>query len=147
MYKDGELSFSTDQAVTASAGSTNVIDLGAAGVNPGVGEPGLWAVFVVTEAFTDASSNSTVAVTLETDNDSAFGSATTGVQAIGTFAALSAVGTTLIKRLQPFTTLEQYMRAYYTVANGDLSTGKITAFLTPNVDAWRANAQSVTIIN
>jgi hypothetical protein len=146
MYVDGELRFSNEQAVTASAGSTNLIDLKVAGMNPGVGEPGLWAVFVVTEAFTDSGSDSTVAVTLETDNDVAFGSPTTAVQTVGTFAALSAIGSVLIVRLQPFSTLERYMRAYYTLANGNLSTGKITSFLTPNVDKWRANAQSVTII-
>lgn len=146
MFKDGEMTFGDNQAVTASAASTNVIDLVATKTNLGVGEPSLWAVFVVTEAFTDASSNSTVAVTLETDTADTFGSATT-VQTLGTFSALSAVGTKLQVRIQPFTTPERYLRAYYTVANGDLSTGKITGFITPNVDAFTALPSGVTIIN
>lgn len=127
----------TGQAVTATAASTNSFDL-KAHRDLGTGTP-LYAVFQVTEAFTDAGSDSTVAVTLETDDDLAFGSATVA-QTVGTFAALSAVGTTLVAALQPGQIDESYLRAKYTVAGGNLSTGKIVGFITDNIQKWKAYA-------
>lgn len=132
---DAQLLFSDAQAITASAASTNLVDLRAAR-RIAVGRP-LFFVAQVTTAFTDAGSDSTVAVTIESDTTSAFSSATT-IQTIGTFGALSAVGSRFIVALQDPTTAEQYIRAYYTVANGNLTTGKITAFLTDNPSQWAA---------
>lgn len=93
---------------------------------------------------TDASSDSTVAVTLETDDNSGFSSATTGMT-IGTFAATSAAGTGFYVKLQPGTVDERYSRVYYTVANGNLTTGSFDAFLTNNIDQYTAYADNVTI--
>jgi len=138
MILDAQNLFSDAQAVTASAASTNLIDLRATNQDPGVGE-NLYVVSLVDVAFTDAGNDSTVTVTLETDTADTFGSATT-VQTIGTFAALSA-GTVLIARLQPGIT-ERYLRAYYTLANGNLTTGSITTFLCHNVDKYRAYPKS-----
>lgn len=144
MIGDLELVFSKEQAITASAESTNVVDLGPLGGSPsvntlrdiGAGEPGLWLVITVTTAFTDASSDSTVTPKLQTDTDEAFGSAV-DLRTFDTLAALTAAGTQKIYRLEP-AAYERYIRLYYTVANGNLSTGKITAEIVRDVRAYRA---------
>jgi Bbp16-like protein len=142
MFIDAALLFDNGiQHLTTEAG-TDYIDLGAVR-NIGVGED-LYFFAVVTVAFTDASSNSTMALTLETDDASTFGSPTT-VQTIGTFAALSAIGTRLVAKLQPDAILERFLRLKYTVANGDLSTGKFTAGITKDIQAYTSYADNITI--
>jgi len=143
MLLDAENLFSDAQAVTAAAASTNIIDLGAAR-NIGVGEE-LYVVVQCDVAMTDASSDSTLAVTIETDTVENFGSPTLAVQTVGTFPAVSAIGTRLVAKIQPVTTSERYMRLYYTPASGNLSTGSFTAFLTKNIDAYTAYADNITI--
>ena len=142
MLFDAQNKYSDAQAVTADAASTNIIDHGAVR-NLGVGE-NLYVVVSVDVAMTDASSNSTCTVTLETDDNASFSSATTA-QTIGTFAALAAIGTRLVARLQPDKVNERYTRLKYTMANGDLSTGSFTAFLTKEIDAYTAYADAITI--
>jgi hypothetical protein len=142
MFIDGQLLFDDDTEHLTTEAGTNVIDLGGA-EDLGYGEP-LWFVAIVTTAFTDGSSNSTMALTLETDTADTFGSATT-VQTLGTFAALSAVGTRIVARVQPFATPERYLRLKYTVANGDLTTGKFTAFITKDVQNATVYPDSITI--
>lgn len=142
MILDAALLFDNNvQHLTTEAG-TDYIDLGA-NRNMGVGEE-LYFFAVVTTAFTDGSSNSTMTLTLETDDSSSFGTATTAMT-IGTFAALSAIGSRLVARLQPDVINERYLRLKYTVANGDLSTGKFTAGLTKNIQAFTAYADNITI--
>lgn len=133
---DRQYRFSKAQAVTAAAASTDYVDLVSTKRNLGDGTP-LWLVVACVVAMTDAGSDSTLAVTLETDDNTAFSSATT-VQTIGTFAALSAAGTRFQQRLQPVTTPEQYIQIRYTPANGNLSTGSFDAFITTDPDRWFA---------
>jgi hypothetical protein len=142
MYLDRQNQFSSAQAVTAAAASTDSIDLGAIR-NLGVGEA-LYAVVVCTVAMTDAGSDSTLAVTLETDDNSGFSSAVTR-QTIGTFAAVSAAGTRIVTRLQPDVINERYLRITYTPTGGSLSTGSFTAFLTHDIDAYTSYADAITI--
>ena len=142
MYVDALLMVDEQDEHLTSEASTDYIDLGTAR-NLGVGED-LYVVALVTTAFTDGSSNSTMALKLESDNDAAFGSVDAS-QSIGTFAALSAVGTRLVAKLQPDMVNSRYLRAYYTVANGDLTTGKFTVFITKDIDAFTAYADAITI--
>lgn len=142
MYVDRQNQFSSGQAVTAAAASTDIIDLGAIR-NMGVGEP-VYAVVICTVAMTDAGSDSTLAVTLETDDNAAFTSAINR-QTIGTFAALAAIGARFIIRLQVDQINERFLRVFYTPANGNLSTGSFTAFLTHNIDAYTSYADNITI--
>ena len=143
-YIDSQLRFSNAQAVTASAASTNVIDLGAVDSDWGPGTP-LWIVVHCTTAMTDAGSNSTVAPTLESDTVDTFGSATT-IQTLPTFAALSAAGTVVMAALAPMATNERFIRVQYTVANGDLTTGSFTAYITTHaLQNWTAVADGITI--
>ncbi len=142
MYLDAQLLFSDAQAITAAAGSTNVIDTGPLygsnlGRNLGIGR----AKFVfasVDVAFTDAGSDSSLAVTLETDADVAFGSPAT-LTTLFTFAALSAAGTVLFSPLpiaSDATPYERYLRLKYTPANGNLTTGSITAGIVNGISQY-----------
>lgn len=146
MLTDNELFFSDAQAITASAASTNYLDLGIAGRNIGSGEE-LHLVMIVSTAFTDASSDSTVTASLQTDDNTSFSTATT-IRTFDTLAALTAVGTTRIYKLEPFTAAglyERYIQLYYTVAGGNLTTGAIKAFLTLDVQTWKAYASGYTV--
>lgn len=148
MLIDAHNLFSNAQALTATAASTNYMDLGPLATgnlqrNLGVGE-NIYFVSIVTTAFTDASSNSTITVTLEVDDNTSFSTPTTA-QTIGIFAALSAVGTRLVARLQPDAINERYLQVKYTTTNGDLTTGAVTSFLTHSIDAWRAYKNNSTI--
>lgn len=142
MIIDRHNRYSDEQVITATAASEDLVDLGTER-RIGTGEP-LYLVAIVDEAFTDAGSDSTVTVTLETDATAAFPSATT-LFTLGTFGALAAIGSRLIARLPAEGLFEQFHRLQYTVAGGDLSTGKITAFLTHDIDAFTAYPDNVQI--
>jgi len=131
MIHDKENLYSDAQAVTAAAASTNLIDHQAAR-ELGVGED-LYLVVQCDVAMTDAGSDSTLAVILQTDALAAMGSPLT-VMAVGVFPALSAIGTRFVVRLPAVgdNPWEQFTRVYYTPANGNLTTGSFTAFLTKN---------------
>lgn len=143
MILDAHARFSNAQAITASAASTNLMDLNATERRPGTGKP-IYFVVVCTVAMTDSGSDSTVTVTLQSDSTSAFGSAAT-VLTLPVFAATSAAGTRRVIQLPADTAHEQYIRAYYTVANGNLTTGSFTAFLATNIEAIQEYADGFTI--
>lgn len=142
MILDALALFSDAQALTATANSTSSIDLTKTAQNIGVGE-NMYVHINVDVAFTDGSSDSTITVTLVTDDNAALSSPTT-VQTLGTFAALSAIGTRLIARIQPGT-FERYIGLVYTTANGNLTTGSVTAALVHDVDAYTSYAKGYTI--
>lgn len=143
MVIDAALRFSNAQAITATAVSTEYIDFGVAR-DMGIGE-NLHVVILVSTAFTDSGSDSTVTVTLETDDNSSFSSATVAMT-IGTFAALSAIGSRLVARLQPLKVNERYARLNYTLANGNLTTGALTAFVLSDVDLALLYPDAITIV-
>ncbi len=142
MKIDAALLFSDAQAVTATAASDSYIPLGAA-IDLGAGNQ-IDVVTVVDVAMTDGSSDSTITVTLETDDASTFGSATTA-QTCFVIPALSAVGDTFVTALGSFTTPEAFLRAKYTTTNGNLTTGSFTTFLTTNGRRFRKYAKNYTV--
>lgn len=142
MIMDVQNRFSSAQAITATAASADIIDLGIAGRSVGTGED-VYLVVQVVSAFTDTGNDSTVTVTLETDDNTGMSSAAT-LLTVGTFAALSAVGSRLIVRLPISAAYERYIGLRYTVAGGNLTTGAVTAFLTKDVDAYRTYADNST---
>lgn len=145
MLLDKQTQFSDAQAITASAASTNYIDQSVI-KNLGVGEE-LTLVVLVTVAFTDTGSDSTVTPSLQTDDNTSFSSAAT-IRTFDTLAALSAAGTQRIYKLEPYTQAgiyERYIQLYYTVAGGNLTTGSISAFLTLNAQAWKSYAVGYTV--
>lgn len=144
MYVDSHLLFSDAQAVTAAAASTNYVDLSAVR-KMGVGQP-LYLVVICVVAMTDSGSDSTLAVILQTDDNTSFSSASE-VMSLGSFAAVSAAGTRLIAPLPPApaNAFERYARVYYTPANGNLSQGSFDAFIALDIAAWSPYANGYTI--
>lgn len=120
--------FSESQVVTASAASTSVVDLGAAG--EAIGNE-LYLVVQVPVAAT-ATGAATVAIDLETDSDEAFGTKQTLFSSGPIGKAALSVGAEPVKVKLPIG-LKRYLRLSYTVATGPLTAGKFTAFLTPQV--------------
>lgn len=142
MILDNLLLLSDAQAVTAAAASTNSVDFSQIR-NIGVGED-LYLVVACTTAMTDSGSDSTLAVTIETDDNSSFSSATTSAT-VGTFAALSAAGTQLVYRIPAGVMNERYMQLRYTPSGGNLTTGSFDAFITHDVQQYTSYADNITI--
>jgi hypothetical protein len=127
MYIDRQNLFSQDQAVTASAASTDYIDLGAAR-DLGNGTR-LEILVLVTEAVT-ATGSATVQVALQSDDNSSFSSPTNLVLSDAIPKASLTVGTQVLRVAVPHGT-ERYVRLYFTVASGPLTAGKFTSGLVP----------------
>jgi hypothetical protein len=134
MFLDSELLFSNAQAVTATAASTNILDLGAA-KDLGAGEPLDLFIQASTVPTDDSGSDLTLNVALQIDSDAAFGSATTVWSRTFTMAELVAMVPTAggmlsyVPGVFPWGSKERYARLYYTVANGTLGGGTYTAGL------------------
>lgn len=142
MILDAHNLFSDAQAITANAASTNLIDLGAAR-DIGTGE-NLYCVLIVDTAFTDSGSNSTGAVTLQTDDNASFSSAL-DAQLLFTIATNAAAGTLYAARLAPGAINERYCRLNYVMSGGDFSAGAVTAFFTHDVQKYVSYADGITI--
>lgn len=131
MYVDNFLLFSDAQAVTATAASTNIVNLGAAR-DIGVGQE-LFVAVTVDVAMTDSGSDSTLAVSLEGDSSSTITPDAT--QALFTIPALAAAGSKYYARINPdFAAAYQYLQLRYTPAGGNLTTGSFTASIVVGID-------------
>lgn len=132
MILDQQTLLSDAQAITVTAVSTNVIDLGpiASGMvrDIGKGKP-IPLLIQVIEAFLAAGA-ATLTFALQVDNDAAFGSPKT----VWTSAAIGKAelipGKVIIPEFIPRGTDERYMRLSYTVATGPMTAGKVTAGVT-----------------
>jgi hypothetical protein len=125
MYVDSQNVFSDSQALTATAASTNLIDLGV-DRDIGVGEP--LAVVLTVEVAADATTgNETYQVDVETDDNSSFSSASVIARRIPTAAEL-ALGTVMTIPLP--NTNERYIRLNYTLG-GTTPTVTLSAHLAP----------------
>lgn len=143
MILDAQLQFSDAQSVTAAAGSTNTIDLG---INRDIGTgEDLYVVVTVDTAMTDSGSDSTLAVALEGDSTTTFTPDAT--QTLFTIPATSAAGSVFYAKLDPAADplQYQYIRLKYTPANGNLTTGDFSAYLTDNIEKYVAYANGYTI--
>lgn len=148
MYIDKQAEFSDAQAVTATAISTNVMDLYAGTVAPNVNNvlrdigtgQDVYLVVITQTAATDAGSDATLTVTLESDSTADLATSPTVhyTTVALAFAAFSPVGTELIAVKLPKGDYERYLGVRYTVAAGPLTAGNFDAFLTTDVAAWRA---------
>ena len=136
MIVDNTLVFSDSQAITATARSTNIVDLGAAGTpagmtnavrrDIGIGNEIPIAV-TITEAFNNLTS---LTFQLEVDDDPAFGSPT--VVAVGPAVTLASGNLALGKLINfpaelPEGTNERFLGLRYTVAGAAPTTGKVFA--------------------
>jgi len=120
--------FSDGQAITATAASTNLVDLGpiGSGVTRDIGHGTEIPLAVsVTESFNNLTS---LTISVETDDNAAFSSATTVFTSPAyTLAQVAAGAKYLLPDAIPAGTAERYVRLKYTVAGTAPTTGKITA--------------------
>ncbi len=141
MMYDKLNTFGTDQAVTTTAASTDIIDLGAAR-DIGNGEP-LELVILVTQNVTAAGA-ATVTFALETDDNAGFSSPVVLGNSGAIGKALLTAGTEVLRVKVPLDA-ERYLRTNYTVATGPLTAGTFTAFLAHDRQASRAYASGFTV--
>ena len=121
MFIDKTLQVSNEQAVTATAASTDVIDFGQA--NPDVGMTDQCSMVITTDEAAAAAGAATVTFSVQ---DSADNSTFADV------AVTAAIGkATLVAGYQHVipmpTKLRRYCRVYYTVGTGPLTAGKFSA--------------------
>lgn len=127
MILDSQTLFSNAQAITADAGSTNQIDLSpiASSVILDIGPGNPVPLFIqVVETFNTLTS---LTVSVQVDNDSAFGSPTTVVSTAAIPLASLVAGYKFNLDFVPRLTNERYMRIFYDVTGTNPTLGKITA--------------------
>lgn len=133
MIFDATLLFSANQAITASAASTDYIDLGATGTpalnstalsrDIGKGNPVNLRI-QVTETFLTLTS---LKVAVQTDDNSSFSSAATALETEAIAAATLVAGYVFNIQWFPRRTNERYVRLYFTVAGSNATAGKVYA--------------------
>ncbi len=133
MLHDVYNTFSEQQAITATAASTDIMDCGyATTIGIGAGKQ-LYLVVELDEAFNTLTS---LAFAFQTDDNAAFSSATTVDTRSIVLANLAAanIGNLYTFALPP-TGLERYLRMNYTVTGSNPTTGKVTAYLSTVAEA------------
>ena len=120
--------FSDGQAITATAASTNLIDLGpiGGGVTRDIGlGTAIPLALSVTQSFNNLTS---LTISVETDDNAAFSSANTVYTSPAyTLAQVAAGAKYLLPDAIPAGTNERFVRLKYTVAGTAPTLGKITA--------------------
>lgn len=128
MLFDSTNLFSEDQAITATAASTNVVNLGSS--RGDIGKGTAIPIFIgVTTAFATLTS---LTVAIQTDSVENFASPKTLTEQTIALASLTA-GAQFNFNVIPTGANEQYIRIYYTVTGSDATAGKITAGIVPSV--------------
>ena len=141
MWIDKLNRFSNLQALTATAASTDILDLGA-DRDVGNGEP-IELVIVVGTALTSAGASTLVAA-LQTDSAEGFGTVETLIQTPAIPKASLVAGYEVLKVKLPLG-IKRYLRVYYTVGTADFTAGTISAFLTPTRQAWKSYASGYSV--
>lgn len=132
MIYDRTLLFSNAQAITATAASTDIVDLMATGTAYGhasalVRDIGLGqGIPLSIQVVEDFNTLTSLTVTVQVDDNSGFSSAKDVMSTTVALANLKAGRTFPITAVPPGTN-ERYMRLNYTVTGSNPSTGKITA--------------------
>lgn len=123
--------FSNEQAVTATALSTNVIDTGPlfTGNARNLGASDLYLLITVTEAATAAGA-ATVTFTLETDDNAGISSGAVLWTSTAIGKATLVAGYQIVIELPLGASYERYLAVRYTVATGPLTAGKFHTSLT-----------------
>jgi len=133
MIFDSTNLFSDDQAITASAASTNIIDLGATNTpkhavkaitrDIGKGKP----IDMLIQVTADFATLTSLTVAVQTDDNEAFASPTTVISSGAVAVADLVAGYVFPIVFVPRGTLERYVRLYYTVAGTNATAGTIMA--------------------
>ena len=131
MFLDKDLVMSDAQVITAQSAtpSSDVIDLNVTGRN--IRNNAKLICRVAGEAFDSSADNVTLAVVFQTDDDVAFGSATTLWTSATLAQATLVAGYTIYEvDLSDFNDkLERYIRFTYQCGTADATKGKIDAFI------------------
>lgn len=117
----------------SSSASTNMIEIN---TPHNLGASIIYCVVRLTESMTDSGNDSTLSIKLETDDNESFSSPTT-LQEIGVFPALSTVYTEPLQVPLVLKKVQKYIRAYYTVSNGNLTTGAVRTYLNPTAEVMQ----------
>jgi len=125
---DNDLVVSDAQALTASAASTNIIDLSTTGRKIGAGEPIVFELYIDVAA-DGTTTDETYTVGLQVDDDVSFGSATTLETVTLTYAQLT-LNSKHSLLFRPTFAGERYARLYYTLG-GTTPSVTLTAALQP----------------
>lgn len=153
MYIDSQELFSDAQAVTATAISTNVLDLNAASASNvpllqdiGIGED-MYLVVTTQTTATDSGSDATLTLTLESDSTADLATSPTVHISTGpiAFANFATAGSTVFAGRLPSGDYERYLGARYTIASGPLTAGKFNAFLTKDIQRYKNYASGFTV--
>lgn len=123
MIIDNQLQLSSAQAVTASAASSNYLDLGSARA-PGVG--GELRIAVTVTAAATAAGAATVQFQLQSDSDPAFGTVKTEIETDAIPKATLAAGYQFFIPI-PVGLKNRYVRLNYNVGTGPLTAGAFSA--------------------
>lgn len=124
MFTDAQLLLSDAQALTATAASTNLVDLGATERKLGVGEPMAVVIFCDVAL---AGTTPTFVATVESDSAAGFGSAAT-VIASASYSSIAA-GSKIVLPI-PAGNTERYLRLNYTLG-GTTPTVTVTSIIQP----------------
>lgn len=143
MYQDKQNQFSDAQALTATAASTNLIDLKASANNLGDGEP---MAVVVNVDVAAGGTSPTLQIALQSDSADSFGSAATVAQSKSYAAADLTAGAVLVLPIPPGVDCERYVRVNYTLG-GTSPTMTLTSSLMPMsmVQKYKSYAKGYTI--
>jgi hypothetical protein len=145
MIRDQELMFSDAQALTATAISTNVVDLAPLGGVPtanlirdiGAGEPMLLHIVSPT-ALDSAGEAATLTINLESDDNAALSSPTVHwTSGALTEAIVSAAGWEIIVAVPP-SAYQRFLGVRYTVGTENFTSGTISATLVRDARLYRA---------
>jgi len=128
---DAMFEFSDAQTLTATAASTNVIDLQDSDLELGAGTPVYLNVRVGATALTSSGSSATLTIALAGDTDATIdGSSTVVFQTAAIAEASCTAGAKLLSIALPVKFDDnQYIGLYYTVGTEDFTAGTIDAWL------------------
>jgi len=141
MILDKTLELSLAQAVTATAPSTNVIDIAAAR-NIGAGED--LFLYIRVGAAATAAGAATVSFQVQTDSSPAMGTAVTVLDS-GAIPKASLGSNTALKFKLPSAAFKQYLALNYLVATGPLTAGDFSAWIATDVQDNATYAGGFTV--
>lgn len=145
MRFDAELTFSDDQAVTATAASTNVIDLGIAR-ELGGGLTVLEVLATVSTTFTaGGSATMTLAIQGSVDNSTWTTILTTGTMAVADLTVGERLVTVKLPGRELGKARNRYLRLNYTVATGPMTAGTIMAGLGLGTEQFEDYPRNFTV--
>lgn len=135
------------QAITATAISTNVLDLRNAATPTLVDEAlqgsDLWLIIQVVQAFNTLTS---LTITLESDSTANLATSATVHFSTGAILLAALTANTIVARTRlPSGNYERYLGVRYTVTGTNPTQGSVLAYLTPNIDRNLAYPSGFTV--